>query len=80
MFKKCLKYDFRAFGKIWLLAAAVVLAIAILGSVGLGSFVFSFAEMVAITPKATPDLWFFTQLFIGLLSLFAIFSSAVVCK
>ena len=78
MFKKCLKYDFRAFGKIWLLAAAVVLAIAILGSVGLGSFAFSFAEMVAITPEATPDLWFFTQLFIGLLSLFAIFSSAVV--
>lgn len=78
MFKKCLKYDFRAFGKIWLLAAAVVLAIAILGSVGLGSFVFSFAEMVTITPEATPDLWFFTQLFIGMLSLFAIFSAAVV--
>ena len=78
MFKKCLKYDFRAFGKIWLIAAAVVLAIAILGSIGLGSFVFSLAEMVSITPKPTPDLWFFTQLFIGLLSLFAIFSSAVV--
>ena len=78
MFKKCLKYDFRAYGKIWLIAAVVVLAIALLGSIGFGSFVFAFADMVVTNPEATPDLWFFTQLFIGLISLFAIFSSAVV--
>ena len=78
MFKKCLKYDFRAYGKIWLIAAVVVLAIALLGSIGFGSFVFAFADMVVTNREATPDLWFFTQLFIGLISLFAIFSSAVV--
>ncbi len=78
MFKKCLKYDLRAFGKIWLIAAAVVLAVAILGSIGFGSFVFAFADMVATNPEATPDLWFFTQLFVGLISIFAVFSAVVI--
>ena len=38
MFKKCLKYDLQALRKIWLIAAAVMLPISLLG--GLGSFLY----------------------------------------
>ncbi len=79
MFKKCLKYDLRAIGKIWLLAAAVVLAITALGSVGIGNFVFAIMDLSTTTdPNAAPDLWFFTQLFVGLISMFAVISSVAV--
>lgn len=78
MFKKCLKYDLRAIGKIWLIAAAVVLAIAILGSIGIGSFMSSVVELDSSTAPSTPGLKFFTQLFIGLISGFALISSLAV--
>lgn len=38
MFKKCLKYDLQALRKIWLIAAAVMLPVSLLG--GLGSFLY----------------------------------------
>ena len=38
MFRKCLKYDLKALRKIWLIAAAVMLVISLLG--GLGSFLY----------------------------------------
>ena len=82
MFKKCLKYDLRAFGKIWLLAAAVVLAITLLGSVGIGNLVYAFGELVSITqevnPDAQPDIWFFTKFFIGLICMVAVISASAV--
>ena len=79
MFKKCLKYDLRAFGKIWLIAAAVVLLISILGAFGIGGLVEAVGQIAMIpTDQRDPGLWFYTQLFIGLISLVAVFSSAVV--
>ncbi len=48
MFKKCLKYDLRAFGKIWLIAAAVVLVVSILGGIGFGSMFTASATMDAL--------------------------------
>ena len=38
MFRKCLKYDLKALRKIWLIAAAIMLVISLLG--GLGSFLY----------------------------------------
>ncbi|MBQ7379534.1 MAG: hypothetical protein IJW70_07665 [Clostridia bacterium] len=45
MFKKCLKYDLKAFSKIWLIAAAVVLVVSILGGIGFGSMFTASATM-----------------------------------
>ncbi len=82
MFKKCLKYDLRAFGKIWLIAAAVVLAVAILGGIGMGNFVYACSDFDTVpqsaNPDTTSDLWFFTQLFVGLISIFAVFSAVTI--
>ena len=68
MFKKCLKYDLRAFYKIWLLAAAIVLVLGLVcGLIG-GGCLFSFIIEIDKTdtnPDYVPEFTFFIQLFLG---------------
>ena len=56
MFKKCLKYDLKAFAKIWLIAAAVMLVLSVVCSIGLGSFINATASMAVIEGQGSePD-------------------------
>lgn len=57
MFKKCLKYDLKAFAKIWLIAAAVMLVVAVLCGIGIGSFVNAAVSMENLTAQQEPSEW-----------------------
>ncbi len=68
MFKKCLKYDLRAFGKIWLMAAGIALLLGVICSLGVGLFSFSLIYEVytsSLVDSYTPGLLFYTQMFLG---------------
>ena len=57
MFKKCLKYEIKAFRKVWLIAAAVMLLLALLCGFGLGSFITAASTMDAMeTEGAEPEI------------------------
>ena len=83
MFKKCLKYDLRAFGKIWLIAAAVMLVLAFLCSVGIGSLINVAASMeTVVTDSADPELLdnalIFARMFIGIICYMVLIYSLVI--
>lgn len=69
MFKKCLKYDLKAFSKIWLIAAGAMLLISGLCGFGMGGFV-----CATIQSEMEPDmsglkvLWNIAQYLIGFAS------------
>ena len=68
MFKKCLKYDLRAFRKIWLLAAGIALLLGAICSIGIGLFTFSViyeAYTESVTEVYKPGILFYTQMFLG---------------
>ena len=68
MFKKCLKYDLRAFGKIWLMAAGIALVLGAICSVGIGLFTFSViyeSYMSTLSESYSPGILFYTQMFLG---------------
>lgn len=68
MFWKCLKYDLRAFGKIWLMAAGIALLLGVICSLGIGLFSFSLIYEVytsSLVDSYTPGLLFYTQMFLG---------------
>ncbi len=70
MFKKCLKYDMRAFAKIWLIASAVVLIISILGGIGFSSFIGAITSMEELETQTEPEFWetalVFARMMIGM--------------
>ena len=83
MFKKCLKYDLRAFGKIWLIAAAVMLVLAFLCSVGIGSLINVVASMeTVVTDSADPEFLdnalIFARMFIGIICYMVLIYSLVI--
>lgn len=83
MFKKCLKYDMRAFAKIWLIAAAVMLVLAVLCSIGIGSFVNVAASMGALTMEGTEPEFLDTafmvvRMFIGIVCYIVLIYSLVI--
>lgn len=83
MFKKCLKYDLRAFGKIWLIAAAVMLVLAVLCSIGIGSLVNVVASMeTVVTDSADPEFLdnalIFARMCIGMLCYIVLIYSLVI--
>lgn len=55
MFKKCLKYDLKAFYKIWLIASAVVLVLSILCGFGISGFFSAIFTMESTTEAAQAD-------------------------
>ena len=85
MFKKCLKYDLKAFSKIWLIAAAVVLFISVIGGLGLGGMIRATIETEvtgAMLPNSvTPwpqSMWIGARMLIGFISyMLLIFSLAI---
>ncbi len=81
MFKKCLKYDLRAFGKIWLMAAGIALVLGAICSVGIGLFTFSVIyEGYAFTLDETHELGllFYTQLFLGAICYMLVTAGSIV--
>lgn len=81
MFKKCLKYDLRAFGKIWLLAAGIALVLSVICSVGVAIFSFSVIKLsylVSVDPTYEPSLLFYTQAFLGAVCIMLISAGSIV--
>lgn len=78
MFKKCLKYDLRSFYKIWLIAAAIMLLIAVLGGLGVSCLPIA-STIMASTEEA--DFTIFVgvaMIFIGVISYIAIIYSIAI--
>ena len=83
MFKKCLKYDMRAFAKIWLIAAAVMLVLAVLCSIGIGSLVNVVLSMeTVVTDSADPEFLdnalIIARMFIGMICYIVLIYSLVI--
>lgn len=81
MFKKCLKYDLGALHKIWLPAAAIVLALGLVCCLVGASCIFSFIieiDKTTTNPDYVPEFTFFIQLFLGMISIFVMSLSAIV--
>ncbi len=74
MFKKCLKYDLAATRKIWLIAAAVMLLLAVVGGIGISGI--PVASLLMESQSASgPDMWLFAAvalMFVGIISYVAI--------
>ncbi len=76
MFKKCLKYDLRAPRKIWLIAAAVMVLLSILG--GVGGFLYSngilnLTSTTTVQDTMTPmQVLSIISMMIGMFSLIAV--------
>ena len=69
MFKKCLKYDMKAFSKFWLIAAGAMLLISAICGFGLGGFVCATIQSEMNPAMSTwQGLWNIAQYFIGFAS------------
>ena len=82
MFKKCLKYDIKAFSKIWLIAAAVMLVVAVLCGIGIGSLVNAAVSMDALSAQEEPSTLdtslTIARMFIGMICYMVLIYSLVI--
>jgi len=78
MFRKCLKYDLKAFYKIWLIAAAVVLLLSVVCGFGIGGMIQAMADPITEDESLIETLWTVARWLIGLLSYFVIIYTAVI--
>ncbi|MBE6697913.1 MAG: hypothetical protein E7581_05260 [Ruminococcaceae bacterium] len=80
MFKKCLKYDMRALGKIWLIASAVMLLLAVICALGVSCLPWTFTIMEQESSNESPFLLFLgiALMLVGMLSYIAIIYSIAI--
>lgn len=74
MFKKCLKYDMRALGKIWLIASAVMLLLAVICALGVSCLPWATFIMAQESSNESPFLLFLgiALFFVGMITYMAI--------
>lgn len=82
MFKKCLKYDMQSFRKIWLIAAAVVLVVALVSGIGISGFVIAISDIEQAAESNEPGfveaLWIFARMIIAMVCYFAFLSTMTI--
>lgn len=82
MFWKCLKYDLKAYRKVWLISSAAILLIMLISGVGLGGLITAAAETNALPQESQEEflqlIWTIARFLLGIFSYIAVIYAVII--